>query len=72
MDESTDTTTEEQVASALEELLNGEDTDRVDRVMDLVSGATLFANAGVLTRNDGLVLTLSDGTEFQVTVVRSR
>jgi hypothetical protein len=31
-----------------------------------------FAEAGVLTTNDGLVVTLSDGSEFQLTVVRSR
>lgn len=33
---------------------------------------TSFADAGVLTRNAGLVLRLDDGSEFQVTVVQSR
>jgi hypothetical protein len=31
-----------------------------------------FEEAGVLTHNEGLVLRLNDGTEFQVTVVQSR
>ena len=31
-----------------------------------------FANAGVLTSNEGLVVHLAGGTEFQVTIVRSR
>lgn len=31
-----------------------------------------FADAGVMTTNEGLVLRMADGTEFQVTVVRSR
>ena len=31
-----------------------------------------FEDAGVLTNNAGLVVTLVDGSEFQVTVVRSR
>lgn len=31
-----------------------------------------YREAGVLTRDAGLVLTLGDGTEFQLTVLRSR
>jgi hypothetical protein len=31
-----------------------------------------FEEAGVLTRNAGLVLRAPDGQEFQITVVRSR
>ena len=31
-----------------------------------------FRDAGVLTMNAGLVITLDDGSEFQVAVVRSR
>lgn len=34
--------------------------------------AISFAEAGVLTRNAGFVLTLADGAEYQVTVVCSR
>ena len=31
-----------------------------------------FGDAGVLTMNAGLVVRMDDGTEFQVTIVRSR
>jgi hypothetical protein len=34
-------------------------------------GAVTFDEAGVLTRDAGLVVQFADGTEFQVTVVRS-
>ena len=37
-----------------------------------VTQALFFAAAGVLTTNDGLVVRLADGSEYQVTVVRSR
>lgn len=33
---------------------------------------TTFAEAGVLTTNKGLVVTLGGGQEFQVTIVQSR
>jgi len=33
---------------------------------------TSFAESGVLTYNKGLVLGLSDGAEFQLTIVCSR
>lgn len=31
-----------------------------------------FEEAGVLTNSDGLVIRMTDGTTFQITVVRSR
>lgn len=37
---------------------------------DLVSGRT-YADAGVMTRNDGLVLRFRNGDEFQIQVVQS-
>ena len=37
-----------------------------------VTDAVSYAGAGVLTHDAGFVLRMSDGTEFQVTVVRSR
>ena len=37
-----------------------------------VESVSTFREAGVLTRNEGLVLRMEDGTEFQVTVVQSR
>jgi hypothetical protein len=37
-----------------------------------VARARTFEEAGVLTQNAGLVVGLEDGTEFQLTIVRSR
>lgn len=34
--------------------------------------ADSFRDRGVLSLNDGIMLRLNDGTEFQVTIVRSR
>lgn len=45
-----------------------EDDDPVADVADVET----FCQAGLMTANDGLVVTLTDGTEFQVTIVRSR
>jgi hypothetical protein len=39
-----------------------------DELLDVCS----FERAGVMTHNEGLVVSLEDGSEFQVTVVRSR
>ena len=48
-------------------LENGFDAGDVD-VIDVVT----FETAGLITRDTGLVLRMSDGTEFQLTVKRSR
>jgi hypothetical protein len=61
-----DTTTAEEFEGALVEVLQ-DDADRWG-VLDLRT----FADAGVLTQNAGLVVRLDDGSEFQVTVVKSR
>lgn len=37
-----------------------------------ISEIESFQQAGVLTRNRGIVARLQDGSEFQVTIVRSR
>lgn len=73
----------EMVASLLGALVS--DDDAVDRTYDDLGwpadpdddvvrpvAATAYESAGVLTRDDGFVLTMDDGAEFQVTVVRSR
>jgi hypothetical protein len=31
-----------------------------------------FAEAGILTHNDGIVVTMDDGAEYQITIQRSR
>lgn len=37
-----------------------------------VQSVTPFEEAGVMTRNRGLVVCLNDGSAFQVTIVKSR
>jgi hypothetical protein len=37
-----------------------------------VRSAESFTDAGVMTTNEGLVVTTADGAEFQLTIVRSR
>lgn len=39
---------------------------------ELVDCAWTFAESGVMTQNDGLVVRMSDGSEFQVTIVQSK
>lgn len=38
----------------------------------MIIGASNFQDVGMMTRNEGLVVRMSDGSEFQVTVVKSR
>jgi hypothetical protein len=39
---------------------------------EVVRSVASFSEAGVLTYNEGLVVRLEDGSEFQITIVRSR
>lgn len=39
---------------------------------DGVANVSTFEEAGVLTMNAGLVVRMDDGSEFQLTIVRSR
>ena len=38
----------------------------------MIIGTGSFESVGMMTRNKGLVVRMNDGTEFQVTVVKSR
>jgi hypothetical protein len=53
---------EKQMQDFLEDVLL--DSDEVD-------GIGTFRDEGVMTRNKGLVVKMSDGTEFQLTIVKS-
>ena len=39
---------------------------------DIISRIASFSEAGLLTNDDGLVLYLNDGSEFQITVLRRK
>ena len=59
---------EQHMQDQLISLLNGRhDTDLLD-----TASVSTFADDEVLTDNAGLVLTLDNGAEFQLTIVQSR
>lgn len=62
--------TEEGIESALLEMLmygaTADDTTLAD------CRVKTFSEEGVLTMNNGLVIQMPDGTEFQLTIVQSR
>ena len=58
--------------SRLAEILNDEGDVKEILDPDGVRKVATFADAGVLTMNAGLVVTMDDGAEFQITIVRSR
>ena len=45
--------------------------DAIYEADDDIVGTATFASAGLLTRNEGVVVRFVDGTEFQVTIVKS-
>ena len=61
------------LASSLGSFEFSAELDRVGAPDDVaVESATTFEEAGVLTTNKGLVLRMEDGSEYQLTIVRSR
>ena len=62
--------TEETLQDALRELIT-EGYDSMDICWENLRVQT-FEEAGVMTYNKGLVITLPDGSEFQLTIVQSR
>jgi len=59
-------------AACLAAILNGECGLNESFDPDGVHDARPYDELGVLTQNAGLVVRMDDGSEFQVTVVRSR
>ena len=65
--------TEKAFAASLASVLNGDaDIDETFILEDGVREAVPYDEAGVLTSNAGLIVRMDDGSEYQVTVVRSR
>ncbi len=64
--------TDHEFAAHLAAILNG-DVD-ADEAFDAngVCRAMPYDEAGMLTRNAGLVVRMDDGSEYQITIVRSR
>ncbi len=59
---------EQQMTEALVAMVFGDEPETDVAFAEVQS----FAEAGVLTNNEGFVVRMEDGSEFQVTVVQSR
>ena len=66
--------TEAQFTEALKLALQGVEDLTNDRDVGVgwISDVGTFGDSGVMSSNDGLVVTLGDGCEFQMTIVRSQ
>lgn len=66
---------EQEIASAVQELLqevSEEGNESSYGMRSNISRVVSFSEAGLMTHDQGLVLTFEDGREYQITVVRSR
>ena len=63
--------TEQDIETALLELeyQTGEDGDPI---IEQLKSAASFEDHGIMTRNRGVVFRMKDGSEFQITIVRSK
>jgi len=60
------------IADAMLTLDLGEDLCEVPEEIANVESVMTFEEAGILTRNKGLVIRMKDRREFQVTIVQSK
>ena len=63
---------EQEMAEALCALIEEADGDEVGGFAMEVESARPFNDVGIMSANEGLVVNLADGSQFQVTVVQSR
>ena len=65
--------TEDDMVQAISDALEAADERaQDDGDEETIRSLITFADAGVLTSNSGLVVRMADGSEYQITVVRSR
>lgn len=55
----------------IESLFLGLEYDDENPLAEKIASAISFEDAGILTRNRGVVLRMNDGSEFQITIVQS-
>ena len=71
-----DTQLQQSLKTLLEEIsyMDTDDLDQFDMPEELagIERVSTFDEAGVLTRDAGLVITTNDASEFQLTIVQSR
>ena len=70
-DREDDTFTDTDLQNGLAQLITGDSGYGTEVNWEILQVQT-FDNAGIMTYNKGLVITLPDGSEFQVTIVQSR
>jgi len=46
--------------------------EAIEMYGEQVKGIQTFEEAGMLTNNEGVIVRIKDGSEFQITVVKSR
>lgn len=59
-------------AETLASALTFSDLDQFEELAENVVSARSFAEEGIMTNDAGFVIRMKDGTEMQVTLVRSR
>ena len=59
-------------ADDLLDLLGDHICDELNYGSSPIRNVQSYQNAGLLTYNDGLLVTLEDGSQYQITIVRSR
>ena len=70
-DREDDTFTDEDMQNGLAQLITG-DLSYGSEICWENLRVEIYSEAGVMTYNKGLVITLPDGSEFQLTIVQSR
>lgn len=60
--------TEREVSEELEQLIEAAQIEHETKIMDYAR----FEDAEILSSNEGLVIKMTDGSEFQITIVQSR
>jgi hypothetical protein len=63
--------TAEELEDVMVRALCWQDLDAFEAIEDGLRAAQSFADAGILTRDKGLVIRMANGAEFQLTIVRS-
>ena len=62
---------EKVIEEALQLVLSGE-LEAEDTALAEVSSVRSYEDAGLLTRDNGIVLRMADGSEFQIRIIQSR
>jgi hypothetical protein len=66
------TITPMEFAAKLSQSFDTADTDQFEDLVLYVARSSTYVEAGILTTDAGFVLRMADGSEFQITIVKSR